>query len=295
MPIPVLLGISLFVIGIGLGAFELGPNSLIVTLHRERKGLYLNLMAVLHGLGSLIAPLFAGWLFSLDFTWRVVYRWDLAMIVFFMLFTTMLPFPKTDESSQLDFRQIPSVAFKGKLPWFYLAIMFYVAAEIGIGSWLVTFLQDARGVSVILSNQALSLFFGTVMVGRLLGGLFVQRIGYVRSILFAAIGAFVCVGIGLFAPSQFSFVLSLTGLFFSFVFPTLTAAASDTHTENLNTVLGVLFTFAGIGGLLGPWLLGWSSDAFGLEKGFAFNLVFISGLILSTFVLRIGGMDGKTA
>jgi len=57
-----LLAGSLFVIGLGLGALELGPNAVIVSLHGERKGLFLNLMAVLHGLGSMFAPLFAGWL-----------------------------------------------------------------------------------------------------------------------------------------------------------------------------------------------------------------------------------------
>jgi fucose permease len=56
------LSASLFVLGLGLGALELGPNAIIVSLHHERKGLYLNLMAVLHGLGSMIAPLAAGWL-----------------------------------------------------------------------------------------------------------------------------------------------------------------------------------------------------------------------------------------
>lgn len=40
-------------------------------------GLYLNLMAVLHGLGSLIAPLFAGWLLAMNVTWRTIYRWDI--------------------------------------------------------------------------------------------------------------------------------------------------------------------------------------------------------------------------
>ena len=288
---PVLLGASLFIIGLGLGAFELGPNSLIVSLHHERKGLFLNLMAVMHGLGSMVAPLFAGWLFGLNHTWRAIYRWDIALILFFILFTVLLRFPKTDDTSQLDFRQIPRVAFKGQLPWFYLAIMFYVSAEIGIASWLVTFLQDARGASVLASNQALSLFFGMLMAGRLLGGFFVQRVGYLRSILFASIGAIACIGIGLFTP--LAWLLSITGLFLSFIFPTITAAVSDAYTENINTTLGVLFTFAGIGGLLGPWLIGWASDVLGLETGFAVNLI-LAGLLTSSVIVLIKGRNDGT-
>ena len=44
-----LLAASLFILGLGLGALELGPNALIVSVHRERKGLFLNLMSVFHG------------------------------------------------------------------------------------------------------------------------------------------------------------------------------------------------------------------------------------------------------
>jgi len=248
-------------------------------------------MAVMHGLGSMVAPLFAGWLFGLNHTWRAIYRWDIALILFFILFTVLLRFPKTDDTSQLDFRQIPRVAFKGGLPWFYLAIMFYVSAEIGIASWLVTFLQDARGASVLASNQALSLFFGMLMAGRLLGGFFVQRVGYLRSILFASIGAIACIGIGLFTP--LAWLLSITGLFLSFIFPTITAAVSDAYTENINTTLGVLFTFAGIGGLLGPWLIGWASDVLGLETGFAVNLI-LAGLLTSSVIVLIKGRNDGT-
>ncbi|MEW6406595.1 MAG: MFS transporter, partial [Chloroflexota bacterium] len=109
---PLLLWASMTVIGLGLGAFELGPNALIVSLHPERKGLFLNLMSVLHGLGSMLAPLFASWLLRSNFTWRAAYRWDLLLIVLFILLSVFLRFPKTEETPQLDFRQIPRVAFK---------------------------------------------------------------------------------------------------------------------------------------------------------------------------------------
>ncbi|MDP2776983.1 MAG: MFS transporter [Anaerolineales bacterium] len=226
-----LLSISLFIVGLGLGALELGSNAIIVSLHPERKGLFLNLMAVFHGLGSLIAPLFASWLFSLNTTWRTLYRWDVSLIAFFILIFIFLRFPKAEEKVRLEFNKIPAVAFKGQLPWSYLAITFYVAAEIGMASWLVTYLQEGLGSSVASSNQSLSLFFAALMIGRLFGGFFVHRIGYLRSIFFAAIGALVCLSIGIFIPSQSALFLPLTGLFFSIIFPTITASVSDARSK----------------------------------------------------------------
>jgi len=281
----VLLSGSLFILGMGLGALELGPNAIIVSLHHERKGLYLNLMAVLHGLGSLIAPLFVGWILSLGISWRAAYQWDLLLIALFVIIFIFLRFPKAEEKAQLDFRHIPQIAFKGHLPWFYLAITFYVAAEIGMGSWLVTFLQQTRGNSVATSNQALSIFFAMLMAGRLLGGFFVHRIGYLRSILIMSIGGIFCVIAGLFGPKEFFFLLPTTGFFLSIIFPTITAVVSDAHTENTNTILGVLYTFAGLGGVLGPWLIGWGSDLFNLQTGFSITILFMMILIISVIIL----------
>ncbi len=289
----ILLSGSLFILGLGLGALELGPNAIIVSLHHERKGLFLNLMAVLHGLGSLIAPLFAGWLLSLSISWRSVYRWDLLLIALFVSIFIFLRFPKAEEKAQLDFRHIPQIAFKKQLPWFYMAMTFYVATEIGMASWMVTFLQEIRNISVTVSNQSLAIFFTTMMIGRLLGGFFVQRIGYLRSILFMAFGAILCIVAGLFGPKEISFLLPITGFFLSIMFPTFTAAVSDAHTENANTILGVLFTFAGLGGVLGPWLIGWASDIAGLQMGFSINVLFMAAMLVAVIILVKGESVGK--
>ena len=287
------LTISLFSVGLGLGAIELGANATIVQIHPEKTGLYLNLMAVLHGVGSLIAPLFAGWLLGLDVSWRAIYRWDILLIGLFVLLFLFLQFPKSQaQNNSIDFKNIPNFAFKGILPWFYAAIAFYVAAEIGVGSWLVTFLQDTRSQSILASNQSLSLFFGLLTLGRLVGGFIVHRLGYLRSILFASISSLICVSLGTF--TTLSIFFPITGFFFSIIFPTFTAAVSEDLKENTNTILGVLFTFAGIGGLLGPWIIAWASDLFGLKIGFAFIGVFTALLVISVSILLKGVKNGKT-
>jgi MFS transporter, FHS family, glucose/mannose:H+ symporter len=280
---PALLSISLFVIGLGLGGFELGTNAVIVNLHHEKKGLYLNLTGVMHGLGSTVAPVFAGWMLTQGSTWRTIYRWDLLLIAAFILYMVFLRFPSVEEKSSLEFSDIPKAAFKGHMPLFYLAILFYVSAEIGVGSWMVLYLQEIRGVSIELSSQALAFFFAALMIGRLIGGFFVHKLGYLRSILVAATLGSVSLAIGIF--TDLSIFLPLTGLFFSIIFPTITAAVSDTHHENLNTVLGVLFTFAGIGGMIGPWLAAWSSEFFGLQNGFTINLLLSLFTVFFIFIL----------
>jgi fucose permease len=285
-----LLAGSLFIVGLGLGALELGPNAIIVAVHPERKGLFLNLMSVMHGMGSMLAPLLAGAALAAGLSWRLVYRWDLWLVLAFVVYFLIVRFPpmRQAELAPLSFQEIPRFAFGGALPWFYLSMALYVAAEIGMASWLVAYLQDVRLASIETSNQALSIFFGTMMVGRFLGSFVVHRVGYLRSVLFSSLAALACIILGLLGPAPLAFLLPFTGFFFSIIFPTLTAAVSDLHTGHDNTVLGVLFTFAGIGGLLGPWLVAWSSELLGLQLGFAMNLALAVLLSISLGVLLKG-------
>ena len=285
-----LLALSLFILGLGLGALELGPNALIVSVHHERKGLFLNLMSVFHGFGSMVAPLAAGWFLTAGVFWRRIYQWELLLILVFILYFVFIRFPKKEEQEHegLDFKNLAKVAFQPSLIWYYISIALYVAVEIGIASWMVTFLQNEQSQSVADSTRALTIFFGTIMLGRFIGGFLVHRIGYLRSILFASIASVICIAVGLFGPQSLSFFLPLTGFFFSIIFPTITAAVSDAHTKNTNSILGMLFTCAGVGGMIGPWLIGAASDSFGLQTGFSVNLVFAILMTAAILILMKG-------
>lgn len=67
------------------------------------------------------------------------------------------------------------------------------------------------------------------------------------------------------------------GAYFGFLIATLlTGMLADRagNKENVGTILGLLFTFAGVGGMLGPWLMGLVSNWAGLRWGFSLLLIF---------------------
>jgi fucose permease len=293
---PILLTLAMGLLGFGLGSLELGCNALIVNLHPHDTARYLNLMAVLHGLGSMLVPLYAGWMLAANYSWRVVYRWDLILIAMLTAYFLLVRFPKheAEKNKKLDFRHIGKTAFTPEMRGYYLTITLYVAIELGIASWIVEFLQKVRLQSVTESTQALSLFFGLIMAGRFVGSFFLEKFGYLQSIMFAALGASACVAIGLFGPAQFSILLPASGFFLSIIFPTITASASNAHKENTNTILGLLFTFAGLGGILGPWLVGIASDlGGGIQFGFSLNLLF--GLLTAAAAFSLLKIKAKNA
>lgn len=283
-----LLALALFVVGLGLGSIEVGGNALIVSLHSHARGRYLNLLAVFHGVGSFIVPLYAAFLLGNSYSWRSVYQFSIILAAGLALFFILVKYPRQAPAAGegLNLSTLFAAGFTRRMTWYYVFITVYVAAEIGIAAWIVEFLQQAKGYSISESSLYLSLFFAGIMVGRLAGSFVVERIGYNNVMLIATLASIASLTIGIFGPPALTFFLPLTGLFFSIMFPTATAAVSALHVENLGAILGVLFTFGGLGGALGPWAIGAAGDWVGIELAFALNIVFGVIMLISLLALR---------
>ncbi len=271
-----LLIAAMTILGFGLGCIEVGGNLIIVDIYHEAKGKYLILLGFFHGLGSMVAPLYSGQILEAGLSWRQVYQYSLPpVVVLFILFLfTAYPRQKAAGESSFDFHVIRKSALTLDMLLFYAAIGLYVAAEIGIASWSGEFLQKTKAMSVGQSSRYLAIYFGMITAGRFIGSFLVDRVGYMNSLFFASAASVLCVAIGILGPPQAVIFIPLTGFFFSIIFPTIVAAVSDLHKENVGTLMGVLFAFAGAGGALGPWMIGLCNDWFGLQAGFSMIVAF---------------------
>lgn len=280
-----LLALSMAILGLGLGAIDMSGNLLIVSYYTQNKGRYLNLMAFFHGLSSAMAPYYAGLLLAASIPWRQVYQFPLIIVGLTLVLGLFAPFPKPAvvQKSSIDFHALGKVIFQPGMGWMFVLMILYVSSEIGVASWLVIYMQRIHQLGVTQSAGVLSVYFLGLMFGRLLGTLFVERVGYLRSILIVSVASTACLVIGLFGPGLSYWFLPLTGLFFAIIFPTLTAEATGRTKENVGTLMGLLFAFCGLGGAIGPWLIGMISNSFGIQAGFSVNLITTAGMILCTY------------
>ena len=262
--------LMLSVVGLGLGAIEVGANGLIVELHPDNPGRYLNLLATFHGTGSFLVPLYVAWLISLGVAWQNIF---LSVVLLSGILTiAFVVAPNCDVArlptrSGWNGRELFRIGFSGQMGWYYLLISSYVAVELGLAAWLMEYLQQVRGQTVAQSSFYLSGFFVMIMLGRFFGSFVVERLGYLQVVGVALVGGLACLIVGILGPHSFILALPISGGFFSIVFPTVTAVVTGKHKENVGTVLGILFTFGGIGGALGPWTVGVVSQSLGLEIG----------------------------
>jgi MFS transporter, FHS family, glucose/mannose:H+ symporter len=260
-------------VGLGLGAIEVGANGLILELHHHNPGRYLNLLATFHGTGSFLVPLYVAALIHWNWRWQSIF---LSTATLAVGLAVLFVWPSQSASqcsiqspsrSKPALREVLVAGFQSPMGWYYLLISTYVAVELGVAAWLMEYLQQVRGQSVNQSSFYLSAFFVMIMLGRLMGSFVVERIGYHRVVTVALIGGGSCLLLGMLLPDSMLFLFSLSGGFFSIVFPTVTAIATSKHKANVGSMLGILFTFGGLGGAIGPWLIGIVSQWGGLTTG----------------------------
>lgn len=259
---------AFFLIGFGCGSAELGANYIIIDVQRKKQGLYLNLLTAFYGLGSMTAPLYAREMFRAGLTWREVYRYSLIMPFLLLVYFLVARYPRTDDAppSRLDLRSLGEI-FAGPMWWIYLLCLSYVGAEVVVATWLVEYMKVNAGLPIEAGNFRLAAYFAGIMAGRFAGGFFVDRVGYVRSMMAAVVLSMVCILLGVFGPPSLSFLLPASGLFLSIILPTATALVSSMSLKNMGAVLGLFFCFVGLGGMLGPWLAGLVNDWLDVRMG----------------------------
>lgn len=152
---------------------------------------------------------------------------------------------------------------------FILCAFSYVFVEQGIGTWLPTFNNEVLHMPQAMSVLAGSLFAGAIAVGRLAGGVMIQRFGWYRVInicLVAVAGAIALIvplsrHLGtapvtdwLHAPLAVWLFLAV-GLFMAPVYPTLVSVLlSSSPPARHPELMGLVVVFSALGGTTGSRL-----------------------------------------
>lgn len=153
-----------------------------------------------------------------------------------------------------------------------LAVAFIVVgftlAEATASSWLPIALVDA-GLGAALATAAYTVFAGSMMIGRLSGGLVVDRLGRSRSL--ALCGVITAIGIFIVVSSNFIALplvgAALWGLGNSLGFP-LSVSAVSRDPRLSSSRVNVLVVSSNITGVTGPPILGFIGQFLGLFVAF---------------------------
>ncbi len=150
---------------------------------------------------------------------------------------------------------------------FFLLLFFQFANEWSLAGWLPVFLIDRMGLSPETAVTLLAFYWLALMVGRIVVSKLLRRVRHGRLMAFSAFCAlFGCTAL-LAAGSRFGVVagMLLTGAGFSAIYPLVAERIASRFSYYHPGYFNGIFTFALMGGILTPFLLGHLAAGSGLK------------------------------
>ena len=257
-------------IGSGVGFIVSSSNALLVEMYQERKGMILNIHHVFFGLGSLIAPLIMGSLLSWQYPWQSAYSGLSIIMIGLFLFFSITKLPEARGQSTKIFGPQLAELLQDRL---YISITIISALAIGTQFALmllsVTYLHEAKAISIANSSIILSLFFICLVLGRLICSrlsLFLSNTKIILALLLFQSAISTSIWLGDSRISTVSVVLS--GFACSGLYPCFLALTGSLYFKVAGSALGILTTTAGLGGIVICWLTGIVSEHLNMQQGF---------------------------
>jgi FHS family glucose/mannose:H+ symporter-like MFS transporter len=267
-----------FVIGLCGGFLDMMLSAVIVEIHPEKQGFFLNISHIFLSIGAFVSPYIVSFVLKIGESWRLAFYISAAIAgINFFLFI-FLKFPLQEENSKTakdltkDRSKDPII---GRNPIiiilvFAFAALLYTISESGINSWLPTFLRIQKQFNQIEASQVLSLFWLAIAIGRIVIGTVSLKINIIKLTIFISILGFICVIVGSLSKiiSINYIFFFLAGFFYSGIFPNLLAISSQNIKGPKNVIFSFIVTAAAVGLLIAPQLVGIFHNYSSLYNGF---------------------------
>jgi len=242
-----------------LGLFEpgidVGGNTLIVWLHRDKVAPYMNGLHFFFGIGAFLSPIIVAWAIRVSdgIQWAF---WIIALLVLLPALAVMR-FPSP---SALPQEERNPKGQNNTILIFLIALFFflYVGAEVSYGGWIFTFTIEKGLSSEEAAALLTSVFWGSLTVGRLIGIPLATKFRNRSIILADMVGCLCSVGLILLWPNSLTAVWLGTiglGVAMASIFPTVLALA-ERHLHVSGQTTSYFFVGASVGAMTIPWLIG---------------------------------------
>lgn len=271
----VMVGLMLL-IGITMGSVDVGGNTLLVWLHRERVGPYMNGLHFVWGIGAFLAPL----LITMTLLVSNGLSWGYGLLALLLLplppLLLRLPSPRAqpiDDNAALPTARPIVIAL------ITLIFFLYISGEVSMVDWVFTYTVRLGLTDEISASYLNSALFGALTLARLIAIPLATRFRPVQ-ILFADLG--ICMAsaalILLVPHSLLALWVGTIGLGagMASIFPTLLDLAQR-YVPLKGSTNGWFFMGGSLGGMTLPWLVGQWFEPIGPA------VVFV--VILSSFAL----------
>lgn len=244
-----------FILGSAKGALDVGCNTLLLWVHGEKVGPFMNGLHFFYGVGAFLAPLILAQVLAGtgDIVW-VFWLCSLACAPL-ALWLWILP--------ELEIPAHAASGEEGTFPVFPVVLVvslfvLYVGLEMGFGNWIYTYALTLGLGTQITAAYLNSALWGAFTLGRLLGVWISTRLKSQVILFLDLAGCIVSIAVILLwrdsVPVLWAGTIGL-GLFMASIFPTILMLAGE-RMHVSGAITGWFLVGAGGGNIVLPWLIG---------------------------------------
>ena len=260
----VLLGVS----GLAIGIFKTGALALIgdISTSTAQHTSIMNAAEGFFGVGAIIGPAILVRLLAAGVSWKWLYGIAGVICVALIVLALVVRYPEAS-------RPAGGSGFSGtgralKNPYvlaFSTGAFLYVGVEAAIYVWMPTLLQSYGGVAIRPAAYSISVFFILRAAGRFFGAWMLTRVHWQAVLALFSGGILLCFVVSMAGGSSWAvYLLPLSGLFMSVVYPTINSKGiSCLPKAEHGAAAGVILFFTCVSAVLAPLAIGVVSDAFG--------------------------------
>ena len=282
--------ISVILYAIGGGLLEVVVSPIIEALPSENKEASMSLLHSFYCWGQLSVVLlstFLLWLIGRDFWFLLPILWSIFPLYNMFRFRQVPILPLIQEGKEMSLKELL------KSPVFYLSMMLMVcagASELTMSQWSSFFAEKGLQIPKIYGDILGPGLFALLMaIGRLLYGIFADRLPIKASMLASSILCVTTYLVSVFSPYPILSLLAcgLCGLSVSLMWPGTFSLTSSAFPRGGTMMFGILAIFGDLGCSLGPWMAGFISDSV-VSARKSLNFWSASNLNLEQIGLRSG-------
>lgn len=283
------------VAGFGFGMTEAIIGAMIIEYVEEKKASAMTFIETFFGVGALMMPIIAALLIK-NGVWELSFPIVAAISGVAFLLWAFMSFGRVDQLMARRPQADSSIAQpvirqrypRWALPILVLGVLYfalYVGMEMSFSNYLPSIMIERLGLNEAEAASTISMFWGLMVVGRLLAGRVAEWSGYGRFLLImTGAGMLSLIVLSFVSQAGWSlFVIGLSGLVWAGVFAIGLVYINQLLPGYTERTTSLLVAAGGLGGALFPKLTGWLMDTYNAS----WTMAMLSGLTLVMLVIMI--------
>ncbi|MEJ7740686.1 MAG: sugar MFS transporter [Chitinophagaceae bacterium] len=285
---------ALFILAIGIVLLQVAANPYITVLGPAKTASSrLTLIQGVGSIGTTAAPVFGSYLIlsrlqtsnAPSEAVRYPYIGIAALLIIIAIVVARLALPviKTAPGSaaSLSNKKKTILSFRN-LNFGVIGIFMYVGAEVSIGTYLTNYISETINISVTNANTYVAFYWGSMLVGRLIGSYILQLVRPSMVLSFCAVMAVILIAVSINSSGMLAvWTMIAVGLCNAVMFATIFSLSVSGLKEYTTQASGLLST-AIAGGAIIPFAQGV------LKDNYDWRMAFILPLLCYVYILFYG-------